>query len=51
MNGVMIDYEGNTPGVALPSTGGPGTALYYALGAAMTLGSGLTLLKARRRRR
>ena len=28
---------GNTPGVALPSTGGPGISMFYVLGSTLTL--------------
>ena len=43
---------GNTPGTALPMTGGPGTALFTALGGLMTATAGaiLTLVSFRRRR-
>ena len=40
----------NTPGVVLPSTGGPGTTVFYITGGLMTL-LALALLIARRRRR
>ena len=33
----------NTPGVALPNTGGPGTGLYTILGMILTVGAGLLL--------
>ena len=41
---------GNTPGVALPSTGGPGTNLIYFLGIVLTGLAGGGLLMKRRRR-
>ena len=41
---------GNTPGVALPSTGGPGTNLYYLLGIMLTAFAGVGLVMKRRRR-
>ena len=37
----------NTPGVALPSTGGPGTRLLYVLGGLLVLGAGLLLVRRR----
>lgn len=40
---------GNTPGVELPSTGGPGTAVYTAAGLSLLLGAALFLLLRRRR--
>ena len=41
---------GNTPGVALPSTGGPGTRLYYLLGIMLTAFAGAGLVMRKRRR-
>ena len=41
---------GNTLGVALPSTGGPGTNLYYLLGIMLTAFAGVGLVMKRRRR-
>ena len=38
----------NTPGVALPSTGGMGTGLFYLLGAVLLLGVGVLLMYRRR---
>ena len=53
----MIEYNstdktfvvGNTPGVELPATGGPGTALYTATGLTLTLGAALWLVLRRRK--
>ena len=39
---------GNTPGVALPSTGGPGTRLFTILGSSLILGAGVLLWRRRR---
>ena len=39
---------GNTPGTPLPHTGGPGTTLFYLLGALLTLGGGILLVSRRR---
>jgi LPXTG-motif cell wall-anchored protein len=39
---------GNTPGAALPSTGGPGTRLFTILGSIMILGAGMLLLRKRK---
>lgn len=37
---------GNTPGAALPSTGGPGTRMFYLIGALLTmLGAGMIMLR------
>ena len=36
-------YIQNEPGVALPSTGGPGTGLFYILGSILVIGAGLML--------
>ena len=41
---------GNNPGVALPSTGGPGTALCYLIGSALIAMAGAILLLRRRQR-
>ena len=41
---------GNTPGVVLPATGGPGTALYTVTGLALTLGAALWLILRRKRK-
>ena len=38
----------NTPGVALPSTGGPGTRLFTILGSILAAGAGLLLWRRRR---
>ncbi|MBR2257107.1 MAG: Cna B-type domain-containing protein [Blautia sp.] len=38
----------NTPGAALPNTGGMGTTIFYLIGAVMTLGAGLLLVQKRR---
>ena len=40
----------NTPGVSLPSTGGPGTAMIYLLGAMLTgvAGAGFVARKTRK---
>ena len=38
----------NTPGTPLPHTGGPGTTLFYLLGALLTLGGGILLVSRRR---
>ena len=37
----------NNPGVALPSTGGPGTKLFTILGLAMMMGAGVMLFRRR----
>ena len=42
---------GNTPGSALPSTGGPGTKLIYFLGCFLSVGAGIILLLQKRRRK
>ena len=39
---------GNTPGAALPSTGGPGTRLFTILGSILILGAGVLLWRRRR---
>lgn len=39
---------GNTPGAALPNTGGTGTTLFYLIGVVMTLGAGLLLVQKRK---
>ena len=39
---------GNTPGAALPSTGGPGTRLFTILGTILILGAGVLLCRRRR---
>ena len=39
---------GNTPGAALPSTGGPGTKLFTILGSILIVGAGLLMLRRRR---
>ena len=39
---------GNTPGAALPNTGGPGTRLFTILGSILTLGAGVLLWRRRR---
>ena len=39
---------GNTPGIALPNTGGPGTRLFTILGSILTLGAGVLLWRRRR---
>ena len=38
----------NNPGVALPSTGGPGTRLFTILGSILILGAGVLLWRRRR---
>ena len=40
----------NTPGAALPSTGGPGTEAYLALGALMAFGAGAVLIRRKLKR-
>ena len=45
-NGTMT--VGNTPGAALPSTGGPGTRLFTILGSILILGAGVLLWRRRR---
>ena len=39
---------GNTPGVALPNTGGPGTRIFTILGSILILGAGVLLWRRRR---
>ena len=39
---------GNTPGAALPSTGGPGTRLFTILGSILILGAGVLLWRRRK---
>lgn len=39
---------GNTPGAALPSSGGPGTTWMYIIGMLLTIGAGITLVSRRR---
>ena len=39
---------GNTPGAALPHTGGPGTRLFTILGSILILGAGVLLWRRRR---
>ena len=41
---------GNTPGAALPNTGGPGTRIFYMIGALATIlaASGLIVMRKRR---
>lgn len=39
----------NTPGAALPSTGGPGTRLFTIIGAVLFAGAGLLLMRRRSR--
>ena len=39
---------GNTPGVALPSTGGIGTTIFYIVGAVLVLGAGVLLVTRKR---
>ena len=39
----------NIPGVALPSTGGPGTRIFTILGGILILGAGMLLWKRRRK--
>ena len=41
---------GNTPGAALPNTGGPGTSLHYLLGIMLTAFAGAGLVMRRRRK-
>ncbi|MBQ9662305.1 MAG: LPXTG cell wall anchor domain-containing protein [Oscillospiraceae bacterium] len=38
----------NTPGVALPNTGGPGTRIFTILGSILILGAGVLLWRRRR---
>ena len=51
---VSVDDDGitiiitNTPGAALPNTGGPGTRLFTILGSIMILGAGILLWRRRR---
>ena len=53
----MVEYTsntntftvGNTPGVELPATGGPGTAFYTASGLILLLGASLWLMLRRRK--
>jgi LPXTG-motif cell wall-anchored protein len=53
----MVTYEsntktftvGNTPGVELPATGGPGTLVYTVTGLTLTLGAALWLILRRRK--
>lgn len=40
---VYVLKVSNTSGYALPASGGPGTALFYMLGAVMVLGAGVLL--------
>ena len=40
---------GNTPGAALPNTGGPGTRLFTILGSILIFGAGLVWMRKRRR--
>ena len=47
-NAVKLVTYGNTPGAALPATGGPGTRMYHGIGLALMLGA-LTMLLRRRR--
>ena len=39
---------GNTPGAALPSTGGPGTSMFYVFGSIITLLAAVLLITKRR---
>ena len=48
-NGNTITVK-NTPGAALPNTGGPGTSLIYLLGAILTAFAGMGLVMRKRRR-
>ena len=47
-NGTTNIYVGNTPGAALPHTGGPGTRLFTILGSFLILGAGALLWRKRR---
>ncbi|MBR3183665.1 MAG: LPXTG cell wall anchor domain-containing protein, partial [Firmicutes bacterium] len=55
-SGEGIDYESgvhtlsitNTAGIELPHTGGPGTAIFYIVGAVLTLGCAVMLISRRR---
>lgn len=50
-NGATITIiNTETPGVELPATGGPGTAVYTATGLTLTLGAALWLILSRRKR-
>jgi LPXTG-motif cell wall-anchored protein len=44
----MTILFGNTPGAALPSTGGPGTRAFTILGSILILGAGVLLWRRRR---
>ena len=48
VDGEMTIVVGNTPGVALPNTGGPGTRLFTILGSILILGAGVLLWRRRR---
>ena len=52
MENVLMLTFGNTPGVALPNAGGPGTDVIYLLGLLITglAGTGLVMRKRRRKR-
>jgi LPXTG-motif cell wall-anchored protein len=47
LNGNVITVI-NTPGNALPHTGGPGTGILYILGSLLALGCGIVLVARRR---
>ena len=50
-NGLVYTFNvENNPGVSLPSTGGPGTNLYYLLGIILTAFASAGLLMRKRRR-
>ena len=48
INGQLTIVIGNTPGAALPNTGGPGTRLFTILGSILILGAGVLLWRRRR---
>ena len=49
MEGTVTFTVENTPGAALPSTGGPGTLLYTATGLTLLLGASLWLFLRRKK--
>ena len=50
VEGELTIMVGNTPGVALPNTGGPGTGLIYLIGLMLTAFAGAGLVMKKRRR-